>query len=179
MNVKHILVTGLMLSGSMLTASASAADEAVANPVTENGIVKVEWQDPKSFRDVKATSGIQSRFENRTFKELTKNLNKEAAKVLKPNQTLEMVVTDLDLAGDVKPTFGATMNDLRVVKDIYPPRITFSYKVTEGEQVIIAGNEKLTDLGFMNTIYKANDQSNRYENALLTSWLKDTIKPKL
>ena len=114
-----------------------AADEAVENPITEDGIVKVEWQDPKSFRDVKASGDIQSRFEARTFKELTKNLNKEAAKILKPNQKLEMVVTDLDLAGDVRPTFGATTNDLRVVKDLYPPRITFSYKITEGEQVII------------------------------------------
>ncbi|MCL1050104.1 DUF3016 domain-containing protein [Shewanella abyssi] len=174
-----MLVAGLLLSGSMLSASTWAEDEAVENPVTENGIVKVEWQDPKSFRDVRSGGEIQSRFEKRTFEELTKNLNKEAAKILQPNQKLEMVVTDLDLAGDVRPTFGATMHDLRVVKDIYPPRITFSYKVTEGEQVIIAGNEKLTDLNFMYSIHKNSSRPNRYENALLTSWLKDTIKPKL
>jgi hypothetical protein len=179
MNLKHILVAGLLLSGSMLSGSTWAADEVVANPITESGIVKVEWQDPKSFRDVKASGDIQSRFENRTFEALTKNLNKEAAKILKPNQKLEMVVTDLDLAGDVRPTFGVTTNDLRVVKDIYPPRITFSYKVTEGEHVIIVGDEKLTDLGFMHSIHKANNKTNRYENALLTSWLKETIKPKI
>jgi hypothetical protein len=179
MNLKHILVAGLLLSGSMLSGSTWAADEAAANPITENGIVKVEWQDPKSFRDVKSSGDIQSRFENRTFEALTKNLNKEAAKILKPNQKLEMVVTDLDLAGDVRPTFGATMNDLRVVEDVYPPRITFSYKVTEGDQVIIAGDEKLTDLSFMYSINKNNNKTNRYENALLTSWLKETIKPKI
>ncbi|QQX82637.1 DUF3016 domain-containing protein [Shewanella sp. KX20019] len=174
-----MLVAGLLLSGYMLSASTWAADEAIANPVTENGIVKVEWQEPKSFRDVESGSEIQSRFEKRTFEELTKNLNKEAAKILKPNQKLEMVVTDLDLAGDVRPTFGATVNDLRVVKDLYPPRITFSYRVIEGDRVIIAGNEKLTDLNFMNSIHKNSTRPNRYENALLTSWLKDTIKPKL
>ncbi len=179
MNLKYLLVAGLMLSGSVVTTSAMATDEAVENPITEDGIVKVEWQDPKSFRDVKASGDIQSRFEARTFKELTKNLNKEAARILKPNQKLEMVVTDLDLAGDVRPTFGATTNDLRVVKDLYPPRITFSYKIIEGEQVIIAGDEKLTDLNFMYTVNKTNSRPNRYENALLTSWLKDTVAPKI
>lgn len=174
-----MLVAGLLLSGSILSASTWAEDETAVNPVTENGIVTVEWQDPKSFSDVKASGDIQSRFENRTFEELTKNLNKEAAKILKPNQKLEMVVTNLDLAGDVRPTFGATPNDLRVVKNIYPPRITFSYKVIEGDQVIIAGNEKLTDLNFMYSIRSNNDRPNRYENTLLTSWLKDTIKPRI
>jgi hypothetical protein len=41
MNLKHILVAGLLLSGSMLSGS-TWADEAVENPITESGIVKVE-----------------------------------------------------------------------------------------------------------------------------------------
>ncbi|MCK8045856.1 DUF3016 domain-containing protein [Shewanella sp. 1CM18E] len=174
MKAKHILVASLLVSSSVW-----AADEAVENPVTENGVVKVEWQDPSSFRDIRSSGEIQSRYENRTFEQLTKNLNKEASKILKPEQKLEMVVTDLDLAGDVRPTFGATTNDIRVVKDIYPPRITFSYKIVEGDKVVMAGDEKLTDMGFMYSINKMNDKPYRYENALLTSWLKDTVKPKL
>ncbi|MDR8522192.1 DUF3016 domain-containing protein [Shewanella fidelis] len=174
MKAKYMLVASLLVSSSVW-----AADDTAENPVTEQGVVKVEWQDPSNFRDIRSSSEIQSRFEKRTFEQLTKNLDKEASKILKPEQKLEMVVTDLDLAGDVRPTFGATVNDLRVVKDIYPPRITFSYKILEGDKVIMAGNEKLTDMGFMYSINKMNDKPYRYENALLTGWLKDTIKPKL
>ncbi|MCL1146496.1 DUF3016 domain-containing protein [Shewanella marinintestina] len=174
MKRKHILVASIFASSAVW-----AADDVVENPVTESGVVKVEWQDPSSFRDIRAASDIQSRFEKRTFDQITKNLNKEASRILEPEQKLELVVTDLDLAGDVRPTFGATPNDLRVVKDIYPPRITFSYKVLEGDKVIMAGDEKLTDMGFMYSINKMNDKPYRYENALLTSWLKKTVAPKL
>jgi hypothetical protein len=172
-------LTYLLLAGAMASGAALAATDKVENPVTENGVVKIEWKDPKSFRDVEAVGDIQSRFEMRTFETLTKNLNKEAVKVLKPNQKLELQVTDLDLAGDVRPTFGATSNDIRIVKDIYPPRITFTYSVTEDGKVIMVGDEKLKDLGFMQSAGRMSDKATKYESKLLTDWLKKTVAPKL
>jgi len=172
-------LTYILLAGVLTSTAVIAADETVENPVTEQGVVKIEWQDPKNFRDVKAVGDIQSRYEKRTFKTLTKNLNKEASKTLKSEQKLEMLVTDLDLAGDVRPTFGATMNDIRLIEDLYPPRITFSYKILEGDKVIMAGDEKLTDMGFMQTVGRASDKPLRYESKLLTDWLKKTVEPKL
>ncbi|WP_394389528.1 DUF3016 domain-containing protein [Shewanella woodyi] len=172
-------LTYLLLAGAMASGAVVAADETVENPVTEKGVVKIEWKDPKSFRDVKAASDIQSRYEMRTFETLTKNLNKEASKILKPNQKLEMQVTDLDLAGDVRPTFGATTSDIRVIKDIYPPRITFTYTVTQDGKTVMAGDEKLTDLGFMHSIGRVNEKPTRYESKLLTDWMKKTVAPQL
>ncbi|WP_299790435.1 DUF3016 domain-containing protein [uncultured Shewanella sp.] len=174
MKLTYLLFAGVLTSGAVV-----AADEAVENPTTEQGVVKIQWQDPKSFRDVKAVSDIQSRYEQRTFEALTKNLNKAAGKTLKPDQKLEMLVTDLDLAGDVRPTFGATMNDIRLIEEIYPPRITFSYKVLEGDKVIMAGDEKLTDMGFMQSVGRMNDKPYRYESKLLADWLNKTVAPKL
>ncbi len=169
-----------IFSASIYAADADESKQEQANPVTEKGIVKIEWQQPDDYRDIKAVSGKQSRYEKSVFEKLTKELSRDAAKVLKPNQKLEMLVTDVDLAGDVRPTFGATPSDIRVVKDIYPPRITFSYRVLEGEQVIIAGNEKLSDLGFMSSIRSAShSESLRHEMKLLEDWLKKSIAPRL
>ncbi|MFT5234970.1 MAG: hypothetical protein ACI8SK_001004 [Shewanella sp.] len=172
-------LTYLLLAGAMVSGAALATSDIVENPVTENGIVKIEWKDPKSFGDVKAASDIQSRYEMRTFETLTKNLNKEAAKVLKPNQKLELQVTDLDLAGDVRPTFGATSSDIRVIKDIYPPRITFTYTVTQDGKVMMAGAEKLKDLGFMHSVGRINDKPTKYESKLLADWVNKTVAPQL
>ncbi|MDB2386435.1 DUF3016 domain-containing protein [Shewanella sp.] len=179
MNVRKIMVVGLVISSLTLSGLASAADKTVENPITENGVVKVEWQNPAHFRDIKASNGLQSRFEASTFKDLTKNLNKEASKILKPGEKLELVVTDLDLAGDVQPAFGDMTNDIRVVKDLYPPRITFSYKLLKGDKVISSGQEKLTNLNFLNSMDMYNTKPHRYENALLKSWLKTTVAPKV
>ncbi len=90
-----------------------------------------------------------------------------------------MTVTDVDLAGDMRPTFGATADDLRVIKDLYPPRITFSYQVLENDKVIIAGDEKLSDMGFMSGIQSVNDKPFMYETKMLSDWLKKTVAPKL
>lgn len=169
-----------LLLASVLSCSAVwAADEAKTDPVTENGVVKIVWQNPKDFRDIKSSGEIQSRYEKRLFDTLTTNINKEAAKVLKPNQKLEMTVTDVDLAGDMRPTFGATADDLRVIKEIYPPRMTFSYQVLENDKVIITGDEKLSDMGFMTGIQPITDKPFMYETEMLRDWLKKTIAPKL
>ncbi|MGL5359863.1 MAG: DUF3016 domain-containing protein, partial [Shewanella sp.] len=142
-------------------------------------VVKIVWQNPQAFRDIKSSGEIQSRYEARLFESLTANLNKQASKLLKPNQKLEMTVTDVDLAGDMRPTFGATVNDLRVIKEVYPPRITFNYQIVENNQVIVAGDEKLTDMGFMSGVQSLNDKPFAYENKMLADWLKKTVAPKL
>ncbi|WP_372873053.1 DUF3016 domain-containing protein [Shewanella sp.] len=174
MKSKMILIAGLFIAGS-----AMAADEATTNPVTEVGAVKITWQEPKQFRDIKSSGELQSRYEMRMFETLTKELSEEASKSLKPNQKLELVVTDVDLAGDVRPTFGATPSDLRVVKEIYPPRMTFSYQLLDGEQVVIAGDEKLTNLNFMNDIRPINDKPFMHESRLLSKWFDKQVASKL
>lgn len=169
----------LILIGAFMCHGAIADEASQSNPVTESGVVKVEWQEPKKFRDIKTTNERQSRFEARLFETLTKNIDKEAEKVLKPNQTLEMQVSNLDLAGDMRPTFGATTSDLRIVKDMYPPRMTFTYQVLEDGQVIIAGDEKLTDMNFMSHVKRVNSKPFEYETQMLKRWLNRTIAPQL
>ncbi|MCU7962223.1 DUF3016 domain-containing protein [Shewanella sp. SW32] len=172
-------IQSLLLAGVLSCSAAWAADEAPVDPVTEDGVVKIIWQSPKDYRDIKSSGELQSRYEKRLFETLTENINKEAAKILKQNQKLKMTITDVDLAGDMRPTFGATANDLRIIKDIYPPRMTFSYQVMENDKVIIAGDEKLSDMGFMGGIQSLNDKPFMYETKMLTEWLKKTIAPQL
>lgn len=178
MRLSTLPLLAAIVIGAFVSLNVSA-EGVQADPVTEAGIVNITWQGVDNYRDVKAVGDIQSRYELRTFETLTKNLNKAASKALKPDQKLLLVVTDLDLAGDVRPTFGASVSDIRVVKDLYPPRMTFSYQILEGDQVIMAGDEKLTDLGFMQMIGVASDRPLRYESKMLADWLQKTVAPKL
>ncbi|GGQ32478.1 DUF3016 domain-containing protein [Shewanella litoralis] len=174
MKIKYLLLASVF-SGQV----AMAEDAPEPNPLTEVGVVKIEWQNPKEFRDIKTSTELQSRFEKRLFETLTKNINKQAEKSLKPGQTLHMQVTNLDLAGDMRPTFGATPGDLRIVKDLYPPRATFSFTVNEGDKVIISGDEKITDMSFMYNSHRFNDRPFQYETTLFTDWLQKSVEPKL
>jgi hypothetical protein len=177
MKISYVLMAAGLLS--QLGVNVQAEDAQVKNLITESGAVKVEWQAPDSFRDIKTSSGIQSRFEQRLFDTLTQALAKDAQKTLKANQKLELVVTDVDLAGDMRPTFGAAaVSELRIVKDLYPPRMTFSYRVFENDKVIMVGDEKLVDMNFMHRV-GMNTGASDYESKMLADWLKKTVAPKV
>ncbi|WP_434950387.1 DUF3016 domain-containing protein [Shewanella sp. HL-SH4] len=174
MNINYLLVVGTFVS------SVAIAEEVeVVSPITETGIVKVEWLEPDNYNDIKASNELQSRFENRFFETITKNINKQAEKTLKPNQKLEMQVSNVDLAGDMRPTFGATTGDLRVVKELYPPKMTFTYQILEDNKVIISGDEKLTDMSFLSRISRINERPFSAETTMLNDWLKRTVAPQL
>jgi hypothetical protein len=174
MKINYLLVVGAFVS------SVAIAEEVeVVSPITETGIVKVEWLEPDNYNDIKASNELQSRFENRFFETMTKNINKQAEKTLKPNQKLEMQVSNVDLAGDMRPTFGATTGDLRVVKELYPPKMTFTYQILEDNKVIISGDEKLTDMSFLSRISRINERPFSAETTMLNDWLKRTVAPQL
>ena len=171
------LVLGLV--ALVFTGAVSAHDKKNDETVTtKDGNVAVTWQSPGHYRDIESSGGIQSRFQKRLFEDLTIDLSKEAAKVLKDNQKLTLTVTDVDLAGDVRPSFG-TGSDIRVVKDIYPPRFKFSYVVTQDGKTIAEGKESLTDLSFLDRIQPAFERPFKYETHLLNSWMEKMAKAKL
>ena len=78
----------------------------------------------------------------------------------------------LKLAGE--PWRGPRFDDVRIVKDIYPPRISLSFRLTDAEgNVVKEGKRELRDLAFMMKINMSfRDDSVRYEKALLDDWLR-------
>lgn len=176
MKYKHRLC---LLLFSLMSFSSWAIDGVGPDQVTKSGNVTIEWDNPQDYTDVKSVSGKQGAYEVKVFKALTDNLAKVAKQTLRPDLKLELIVTNLDLAGDVQSTFGATPNDIRMVKPVFPPKISFSYSVLEGDKVIMVGDEKLTDLNFMNGLKKPNEKPLSYENAMLKSWLVNKVEPHL
>ncbi len=104
---------------------------------------------------------------------------KERSKVYVPDgQTLQITVTDIDLAGDFEPWRGPEMMDVRVVKDIYPPRIDLEYKLvgTDGA-VAKEGKRQLRDLAFMMKANPVNRDDNiKFEKALIDDWFRSEFK---
>ncbi|RLV58151.1 DUF3016 domain-containing protein [Parashewanella curva] len=175
--MKHLIYafTGLFL----LAGCASKPAPEPTMVTTTSGKVTINWKEPSKFTDIKSSGELQSRFEKRLFDSLTKDIDKTASKFLRPDQKLELKVTNLDLAGDVRPTFGATSDDIRIVKGIYPPRIKFSYKVTVHGNIVSSGTQNLSDLAFQDRIVRDLDRPFVYEKNLINRWLTRTLKPQL
>ena len=146
--------------------------------------VEVTWEEPKSYRDVKPSNESRTRFRERTFKELDE-LFTELAEKLPDDQKLSITVTDLDLAGQVWPAsfvgMGQSAADVRIIKEIDIPRMSFSYVLTGGDNTVLKSEDvELKDMMFMNTVNRrlASDNLN-YEKNMIEDWFNDTFAESL
>ena len=97
---------------------------ALMPPVSLAADVKVNWINPDKYRDIHAGEESRKRFKENTFSALEAHLLK-LAEALPESQTLKIDVTDVDLAGSVH--HGGS-RQIRLIKDIYFPRITLSFQ---------------------------------------------------
>jgi hypothetical protein len=144
-----------------------------AAPVQTIARAEVNFFEPKKFTDVRDSS--MGDYERTTYLDQMRDHLLEQAKYYVPEgHTLRVTITDVDMAGDFEPWRGPRFDDIRIVKDIYPPRITLNFQLTNAEGVVVKeGRRDLRDLGFLMKITMGfRDDPVRHEKALLDDWLR-------
>jgi hypothetical protein len=134
---------------------------------------EVNFFEPRKFTDVKDSS--MGDYERTTYLDQIRDHLLEQAKYYVPeNHTLVVTFTDIDMAGDFEPWRGPRFDDIRIVKDIYPPRLVLTFQLRDGEgQVVKEGRRELRDLAFLMKITMAfRDDSVRHEKGLIDDWLR-------
>jgi hypothetical protein len=78
------------------------------------------------------------------------------------------------MAGDFEPWRGPRFDDIRIVKDIYPPRMNLAFRLTDAEGTVVKeGKRELRDLSFLMKITMSfRDDPVRHEKALVDDWLR-------
>ena len=110
--------------------------------------------------------------------ELKRYLEMRAPGLLPAGQKLSVTLTDVDMAGEYEPWQQPGVNDVRIVKDLYPPRIDLEFKVTDAAGAVVKeGKRQLRDLSFMMKLSLRRDDPHRYEKALLDDWLRKDLPP--
>lgn len=106
-------------------------------------------------------------------KSLSDYLRKRADAVLQPGQRLEVKFEDIKLAGDFEPWHGPNAQDIRFMKDVYPPRATLHYRLIDASGATIReGDSKLSDLAYLQrtTVADTSDPL-RFDKRMLDDWL--------
>lgn len=137
------------------------------------GNVSVHYTDPQHFTEARNSAGANRIDADAYLKPLKSYIAARASRVLTPGQRLDIEVTDVERAGEYEPWRGPGFADVRVIKDIYPPRIDLHFTLYGNDgKVQSEGSRKLRDPGFLYGI-GANDQDPlRYEKALIDGWLR-------
>ncbi|UXI03187.1 DUF3016 domain-containing protein [Photobacterium sp. TY1-4] len=137
--------------------------------------VSITWASPDKYRDVRATAGSQSRFEQQVFETLSIYFQDAAKRFLTSEQTLEITVVDLDLAGDVR--LNTSGQPLRILTSISSPAISLSYQLLEGETVVKSDKVWLTDLNYQSSVTGLGHRSPLvYEKVMIQRWIQKTFR---
>lgn len=157
------LIRQSVLAAVLLAAAASASAGAT-----------VTFVQPEKFTDVPFTTWEREQ----VLKDLQAHFDKLAAK-LPAGQQLKVEVTDIDLAGETWPN-RFQGRDIRIMKGGADwPRISLSYTITEGDQVVKSGQDNLADMAYQfNMTRYGGDDALRYEKRLLDDWFRDRVAVK-
>jgi len=147
------------------------------HPVAYAATSEVTWTDHEKYRDIHPGSEGRKHFRERTFKNFEKHFAK-LAEHLPEGQVFKINVIDVDLAGD---THSAGINQLRIVKEIYYPKMNFSYElVNTDSNIVTSGEIMLKDMNFMmGSNLKYRNESLGYEKKMLDDWFFDAFKELL
>ena len=182
--MKNMTLTGLALASLLMAGTAAAgpasnvADPQAPRALTAEGPVQVQWNDPAGFTELRYSRNRWEAQRGDWVTKLAEHLRKRATGQLPDGQQLAVTLTDIKRAGDYEPWHGPQMDQVRFMRDIYPPRISLQFTLSDAQgRVIDQGERKLVDNAYL---YGSTRQSDtdplRYEKRLLDDWLRRELR---
>ena len=183
--MKRALVIAL-LAGALVVSGANAAARNVTGTdapraLQANGPVSVKWEDPATFTEIRQSTNRFEAERGDWVQQLARYLQTSAAKPLQAGQTLDVTLVDIKRAGDYEPWHGPRGSDIRIMRDIYPPRITLQYTLKDASgRIIDEGDARLSDSGYLHNIgLKSDTDPLRYEKRLIDDWVKRQLTSRV
>jgi hypothetical protein len=168
---------GLGAAGVLLTVTPGTARADQADKTDKR--VEVIFDHPEKFTDVKGDSMDSPKGRDIKLDQIRDFLVQRGAELFPGGQKLTITFTDIDLAGEYEPWRGGQWSDVRIIKDIYPPRFVFSYKLTDAAGKVLKEDKvDLRDLTFMMRVTISRDEPLRFEKDILGDWVRSIVPRK-
>lgn len=134
--------------------------------------VTIQFVEPERYRDVRIDGNENPSFFGNV---MTPFLEKKMGELLPEGFSLEINYTQIDLAGDFEPWRGVDFQDVRVMREIYVPRLEFTYTLVDDQgELIKEGKSRLVDLNYLenrNPLRAENDVL-YHEKRMMERWMK-------
>jgi hypothetical protein len=134
--------------------------------LAQSATVQVSFDHPERFTDVGDSQNAA-----RVHQVIERHLQALAQAKLPATQTLQVTITDIDLAGEVNLRPGR-LQDVRVMRGKADwPRIELRYTLSEGDRTLAQGSERLIDMNYLVRPLPARaDEPLPYERRMLDAW---------
>lgn len=137
--------------------------------------VQVSWTNPADFAEARQSngSGLGRTPAAEWLADLAKHLQYRAERMLPQGDSLKVTFTDVQRAGTYEPWRGPQWEDVRIIKDIYPPSIDLTFTLTDASGAVVKeGQRKLRDPAFLQRGVLNEHDPLRFEKRLLDDWLR-------
>jgi hypothetical protein len=162
------------LLAAAAVALADTAGAADAKP-GDDARVQIDWTRPDTFSEEKtyAGTGLGRQDPDEWLGDLAKHLRYRAERILPQDAHLHVTFTNVQLAGTYEPWRGPRWDDVRIIKDQYPPRIDLKFTLTGANGAVVKeGERKLRDPAFMQRGILNETDPLRFEKRMLDDWLR-------
>jgi hypothetical protein len=137
--------------------------------------VQIDWTKPDTFSEEKtyAGTGLGRQDPDEWLADLAKHLRYRAERVLPGDDHLAVTFTNVQLAGTYEPWRGPRWDDVRIIKNQYPPRIDLRFTLTDAHGAVVKeGERRLRDPAFMQRGILNETDPLRFEKRMLDDWLR-------
>jgi len=161
-----------------LLACASLAAQAAPSPLPDR--VQVSWAPTEKLSEVRDNQMQRGWLRPEEWmKQLSDELRRRADRVLPAGQQLQVSINDIKLAGAFEPWRRDNQQDIRFMKDIYPPRIELHYKLLAADgSTIREGDAKLRDGAYLQRSIGTSTDPLRYDKRMLAEWVNKGFRNK-
>lgn len=169
-----LLAMALALGACASTSSTNmlSADAPRALPATSP--VSVAWEDPAQFSELRHSGNRYAASQGNWLNTLATYMRSEAEETLPAGHRLELTIVDIQRAGRYEPWLAPNLQDARIIRDMYPPRMTLRFREMDAAGTVVAeGERKLSDPAFLMNASRLSDSDPlRYEKRMVDSWLR-------
>ena len=173
--MRKILLTPLLaaLVIAPLHAASTVTDPSRPRALPADGPVSVEWTDPAEFSELRFSQNRWEAQQGDWVTQLARYLQERAAARLPEGQRMDVTITDIKRAGSFEPWHGANANNIRVMRDVYPPRMTLQVRITDADgRVVSEGEQRLVDTAFLMNNRPMDTDPLRFEKDMIDTWLR-------
>ncbi|MDT0496093.1 DUF3016 domain-containing protein [Algiphilus sp. W345] len=159
---------GMALIGSLVPGGPVWAEDAAPT-----AIVAVSYKNPEKFTDASDRGLYSPRATESVMRRLTAHFQEQGAKYLAEGQTMEIEVTDIDLAGRFEPGHTPGYEDVRLLRESTWPRMEFNYVVKQGEEIVDSGEAKLSDMSYLmhSSVSRSSDPLH-HDTQMIDRWFR-------
>ena len=146
--------------------------------LAEEPLVVMTWPEKaEELTDIRLSGMRPERAYPVVQKQFQEIFERSIRSFLEEGQQLKVTIKDIDLAGDIEPWRGGRFSDVRIIRSIYPARLSFSWQLKSAEgSVLKEGEERLVSNMVTRPHGFGSNDNLAYERDLIRRWGRQTLR---